>query len=150
MIHKQFFVCLVRYFISIRIICLVFQTQKLLAQETSVDFSNPVLISGSSFGNVFQQFYKIGDYESLIKLTSQSSLHKFGKDIIQKYYKEMQFGYPLKLRSLTKLNGIYTLNYVTTINALIVVIRMDVVTERDSCRIVLKDNFLKQKIFLYK
>ncbi len=126
------------------IIILLFQSS---AQK--IDYSYPPLIAGSSWGNIFQQFYKMGDYDSMIKLTSQTSLNKFGIDSVRKYYQTMNFGYSLKLKSWTIENGYYILNYQAQIEATKVLVRMRL-EKGDVARIVLPDNIMNQQFFLYK
>ncbi len=124
-------------------------------QEIKIDYSWPPLIAGTSFGNLFQQFYKQGDYQSMLKLTSDESISKYSRDTILNYYRQMDFGYPLKLKSWTKEDGYFILNYSSTIKATttIVRIRLHVDTSNgdgDTAKLVLPDNFKTQKYFLYK
>lgn len=116
-----------------------------------IKIKNPALISGSTFGNIFQQYYKLGDYNSLLKLTSDSSIKKFGKANILEFYKRMQFGYSLKLKSWNRFGNIYQLNYQAKITANYVIVRMTVMTDcSDSFKIILPDKFWQQRYFLYK
>lgn len=118
------------------------------SQELPRDWSNPVLILGSSFGKVFQGYYKIGDYEKLLQLTSKQTRKQYSDSIIIKYYQQMQFGYRLKLISMKKHEEYFILNYTTNISATESIISMKLIVELDTCRIVLPSKFLQQKYFL--
>jgi hypothetical protein len=117
--------------------------------QNQIDWSYPPLIAGSSWGNVFQRYFINGDYTTMLKLTSEESINKYGKDSILEYYREIQFSNPLKLKSWTKENKYYTLNYSTTIFATCVIIRMRLI-EGDTAKLVLPADFKTQKYFLYK
>ncbi len=129
-------------------------------QNEKVDFSNPALINGSSWGAVFQRFYKNGDFDSMMKLTSDESLRKFGRDTIRNYYERMDFGYKLKLKSWTRTKNHFSLNYEADILATRVIIRMELESvsgsaksdsaKSDSVKIILPDNFKTKKYFLYQ
>lgn len=102
-------------------------------------YINPVLIYGSSFGNFFQALYKIGKFEDMIKFTSSQSIEKFGQSKVLDFYKKMDFAYNIKLKSKSEDAGVTTLNYEAGIMATNNMLRMDVVVENDSCKIVLRD-----------
>lgn len=102
-------------------------------------FSNPVLIYGSSFGNYFQALYKIGQFDQMMKFTSSESINKFGRDKILEFYKKMDFAYFIKLKSKNDNEGFVTLNYEAGIMATRSMVRIDVVLENDTCKILLKD-----------
>jgi hypothetical protein len=105
----------------------------------SKPFSNPVLIYGSDFGNYFQSMFERGKYDEMLAFTSSESIELYGEDAILDYYEnEMQFGYELgKVKSKNVEGGVTTLNYKANIDATKVVIKIDVVIENDSCKIVL-------------
>lgn len=139
------------------IILLVFSYTSVFGQSEKIDYSYPPLIAGSSWGNIFQQYFKQGNYDALLKLTSDESIHKFGKDKILKYYQRMDFGYSLKLKSWTKDTSFFMLNYTCVINATTKIIRMRLspgdTSQRDytdTAKIVLPEHFFEQNIFLYK
>lgn len=104
-------------------------------------WDNPILIQGSSFGNFFQQLYKQGLWDEMIRFTSQESIDKYGIDSIKNYYKGMDFGYDMHLRSRTIYNNITTLNYESIILGRKTITRINVVIENDTCRTVI-DNTL--------
>jgi hypothetical protein len=118
-------------------------------QSKSLNFSYPPLVCGSTWGNVFQQYYKLGDFSAMLKLTSDLSLKKYGKYEIITYYKHMNFGYKIKLISWNKTDSSYSLNYETVINATQIIIRMELIAG-DTAKLLLPDNFHLQEFFLYK
>ena len=119
------------------------------SQEEKINFAYPPLVMGSSWGNIFQRYFKLGDFETMIKLTSNESLNKYGRETIKKYYASMDFGYSLKLKSWTRKDNYYTLNYDALRNATHVIVRM-VLIAGDSAKIVLPVKYLKDRYFLYK
>ncbi|TXI85132.1 MAG: hypothetical protein E6Q38_00875 [Crocinitomicaceae bacterium] len=112
-----------------------------VAQPVSKPYSNPLLIYGSSFGNFFKVLYKTGDFNTMMKFTSTETIKKFGYANVLEYYKTTDFGYEMKLRSRTITNGVYTLNYVANILSTQKVVRLDVVVENDTAKVVL-DNIV--------
>jgi len=112
-------------------------------------FSNPAMIYGSDFGNMFKIFYAQGNYDYMLKFTSAKSIKKHGKDKVLEFYKnKFKFGYALgALKSETKENENIILNYPDAkVFATKKVVRIPVTIENDSCKIVLPDNlseFLK-------
>lgn len=105
-------------------------------------FSNPAIIYGIDFGNLFRTLYKQGKYDDMIKFTSKESINEFGEDVIRDFYKnKMKFGYEIgKPHSQNVEGNMITLNYNGDIIATKTVIRINVVIENDSCKIVLPDN----------
>ena len=102
-------------------------------------YSNPAIIYGSSFGEFFQMLYKTGKFEDMVKFTSSQSLELFGREKVIGFYKSMDFGYKIDLKSMNKDVDIITLNYEADILATKNIVRMEVVIENDSCKILLKD-----------
>ncbi|MCX6276126.1 MAG: hypothetical protein NTV09_13065 [Bacteroidetes bacterium] len=124
--------------------CLPAQTQVIIC-----DFSYPPVVCGSSWGLIFQRFYKNGDIESMIKLTSDESILKYGRENISKYYYNMSFGYKIKLKSWRRENNYFILNYEAKIVATDVIIRMKL-CQGDTAKIVLPKDFKAYQYFLYK
>jgi hypothetical protein len=110
-----------------------------LSDASEKPFSNPVLIYGSSFGNYFQTLYKTGQFDHMMKFTSSESIEKFGRDKILEFYKNMDFAYSIKLKSKNDNDGVTTLNYEAGIMATRSMVRIDVVLENDTCKILLSD-----------
>ncbi len=109
----------------------------------SVDI-NPVFmvtreLAGTDFGNFFKTLYTQGKYDDMIKFTSKSSLDKFGEEKVLEFYKnDLKFGYELgKPHSQTIDGDTITLNYDANIIATKRVVRIKVLIENDSCKIVL-------------
>jgi len=116
------------------------------SNELKFDLSNPGLFAGSTFGEYFQRLYINGDFNQMLAFTSSRTRKEFGDKHLLAYYRQVDFGYSLKLKSKTIDNGIIYLNYLTTINATSRVVRMPVVVERDTVRIYL--NEIRHRIFL--
>lgn len=113
-------------------------------------FANPALIYGTDFLRMFQQFYMQADWEMMILFTSRESINRIGQKRLVAYYKQMKFGYFLKLYSMNKENNQFTLNYCAKLNATEQIIRCIVSVQNDTCRIVLPDNVLYSQTFLFK
>jgi hypothetical protein len=112
-----------------------------IEEEVKLDYSNPSVFMGSDFGNFFKTLYAQGKYDEMIKFTSKSSLDKFGKDKVLDFYKnDLKFGYEIgKPHSQTVSGDTITLNYNANIIATKRVVRINVVVENDSCKIVLPE-----------
>ena len=113
-------------------------------------FNNPALFFGSSFGNIFQAYYKQGDYNMLLHLTSKKSRLDFSDETLLQYYQTMQFAFHIKLKSIKKEGDEFTLNYIADIQATKHLIRMYVVVEDDTCRFVFDKEYFKQTFLLLK
>lgn len=105
-------------------------------------FSNPAIIYGTDFGNYFRTLYKLGKYDEMISFTSSQSINQFGKEAIVDFYKnDLDFGYEIgKPHSQVVSGNIITLNYEADIIATKKVVRIDIIVENDSCKIVLPGN----------
>lgn len=109
-------------------------------------YKNPFFIYGSDFGNFFQTMYKLGNYDQMIAFTSKESVDKFGKDVILDFYKnKLDFGYDIGKYPLSNnvSGNVVTINYEANIMATKKIIRLNVVVENDSCKIVLPENLNK-------
>lgn len=108
------------------------------SQSNSIKpFSNPAIVYGSSFGEFFMANIRYQDVNRAIKFTSKASVKKFGIEAIKKLYTSYAFNYKLKLQSISKENGAYSLKYATTEYATGKLKTMTIVVENDSCKIVL-------------
>lgn len=106
-------------------------------------YSNPFFIDGSSFGNFFQTMYKHGKFKDMLAFTSKESVDKFGIEKILAFYEnELKFGYDIGKRAISSgTDGdVVILNYKSDVIATKRIIRMKVVVENDSVKIVLPDN----------
>ena len=96
------------------------------------------------FTNYFQALYKVGQFEQLLHFTAHESIQRYGtKSLLEKYH-QMQFAYPLKLKSMTKEGGYTILNYETQKLATKRMLRLKVVIENDTTKLVIDENFLKE------
>ena len=107
-------------------------------QQNQNNWDNPVLIGGASFGNIINVNYQLGLFDELYRLTNstlKSSLSK--QDIINKY-RNLPMGFDLDFPiNKTDENGIIWLHYSAEINATKKIMRMPVVVEDDTCRLML-------------
>jgi hypothetical protein len=110
--------------------------------ETEKPFSNPAIIYGSSFGVFFQSLYKLGKFEEMILFTASESIEKYGEDSLLSTYKNMNFGFKMKLLNINNIEEKYILNYQAEIEATNRMIRMECVVENDSCKIVINDGLV--------
>lgn len=128
--------------LSILSVFFFLKTTNLYSQPNkSSPWNNPVLIEGSSFGNFFQSLYKIGDYDEMIRFTSEKSIKKYSVDSIKRYYQSVDFGYEMKLKSRVVHQNFTVLNYESNILGTTKITRLNVVVENDTCRLLL-DNTL--------
>lgn len=107
--------------------------------ESSKTFANPFLIEGSDFGHFFQALYKLGKFDDMVKFTSSGTLAQFGSTKVFEFYKTMDFAYDVKLKSHNNINDTIVLNYKPEIMASRHMIRMKVVIENDSTKVVLEN-----------
>jgi hypothetical protein len=131
------------------IVEILFGCNPVQAQD-KINYSNPALIMGTSFGKFLKTLYKIGDYNSMLQFTASQSRNKFKDMVILNQYMRMDFGYSLKLISIQKENQESIMSYSSKIYGTTCIIRFRVLLENDSVKIILPSNFLKQKIFLYR
>ena len=101
-----------------------------------VNWSNPVLILGSSFGEIVNTYYSIGDFEKLYCFTDQETKTKYGKERLIEEWKALPLGMELRLLNKTVEGDVQWLHYETTISATRRALRIPVVVEDDTCRIV--------------
>ncbi|MBK9317763.1 MAG: hypothetical protein IPM91_02250 [Bacteroidetes bacterium] len=118
------------------------------ATPAYLPFANPVSIYGTDFLRIFQQYYKQGNWDMMMKLTSQESVKHYGYNKILFYYNEMDFGYVIRLKSIKKTDSGIEMNYSANIQATQIVIRCFVVVENDTCRLLLGNNFMRSQYFL--
>lgn len=112
--------------------------------EEKLDFSNPTVFMGSDFGNFFKILYAQGKFDEMVKFTSKSSIDKLGKDKVLDFYKnDLKFGYEIgKPHSQFVSGDTIILNYNANIIATKRVIRINVIVENDSCKIVLPNKLI--------
>lgn len=116
------------------------KTQKQQTQE--IPYKNPALVFGTSFGHYVQSLFRNARYSDLLMFTSSQTRTKFGDKELLKYYKEQfRFGYQLGPLSNIKLEGdTLVLTYAkANIIATKRIIRIKVLIENDSCKLVLSN-----------
>ena len=67
--------------------------------DSNIDWSNPAFIAGSNLPELFQRYYLMGDYNSMLELTSNKSRERYGDENLIDYFKNMKFGYTFKLKN---------------------------------------------------
>lgn len=116
--------------------------------QSNKAWAKPILIHGSSFANIMQQLYLTGNYNMMLKLTAKESRVLHGDSVILSYYKQMQFSYPLRLVSHSRIGNKYQLIYKSKIDATVIRLYVNVIVENDTSRLVLPAGFEKKKYFL--
>lgn len=107
--------------------------------------NNPVLMNGSSFANYFQALYKLGNFNEMLLFTSNNLIAKYSKEKLMNTYQKMDFAYEIKLKSIqTNKDSSFTLNYSSVQFATNKMIRVHVVIENDTVKL-LDSDFLKLK-----
>lgn len=105
-------------------------------------FSNPALIFGSSFGHFFQCLLRLGNYNDMLKFTATKTRIKFGSAKLLNYYQnDLKFDYELGGLTNTYTTGdTITLVYSNAqIMATRKLIRLKVIIENDSCKLLLSN-----------
>ena len=103
-----------------------------------VDWSNPVLIGGASFGNIINVNYKLGEFNELYRLTNSALKSSLTKQEIINKYRSLPLGFDLDFpMNKTEENGMIWLHYAVEINATKKIMRMPIVVEEDTCRLML-------------
>ena len=137
--YKQLVICL--------LMILTLNSCMCKAQTSGGPWSNPLLIHGSSFGSVFQQLYLTHNYELMLQLTATDSRKILGDSVILGYYEQMQFAYPIRLISHTQRGNTYQLLYKTIINGTVVRLKVDIMVENDTSRVVWPLNLNETKYY---
>ena len=101
-------------------------------------WNNPVLIGGASFGNIINVNYQLGLFDELYRLTNSALKASLSKQGIINKYRNLPMGFDLDFPiNKTDENGIIWLHYSVEINATKKIMRMPVVIEEDTCRLML-------------
>jgi len=114
-----------------------------VVENPSLEFNNPSVFIGTDFITFFQTCYKLGDFDRMIKFTSSNSINKHGIQKVEQFYKDMNFGYDIKLLNVVNVDGQYIMNYKTSIIATKGIKRFVVIVEGDSCKIVLPNDLME-------
>ena len=101
-------------------------------------WNNPVLIGGASFGNIINVNYQLGLFDELYRLTNSALKASLSKQGIINKYRNLPMGFDLDFPiNRTDEKGIIWLHYSVEINATKKIMRMPVVIEEDTCRLML-------------
>jgi hypothetical protein len=109
-------------------------TEEITAEQA--DMSNPVMIYGSNIGSLFKTYYKVGDFNAMIRYTDKATIERYGRDSLMKIYRKLNLGYDIKLKSMTSEGNVKILHYESSTFATKGVRRLHVVIEDDTARIV--------------
>ena len=105
---------------------------------TQIDWSNPVLIGGASFGTIININYKLGEFNELYRLTNSALKSSLTKQEIVSKYRSLPLGFDLDFpMNRTEENGTIWLHYAVEINATKKIMRMPIIVEEDTCRLML-------------
>ena len=104
--------------------------------ELDMRYNNPSIFLGSSFGEYFRACHLIGHYEEMYRFTATESIDKYEKEQIMLFYNNIQLSYKLDLKTITKQGDYYILFYRTNTNATKRTLKMKVILENDSTKIV--------------
>ena len=102
-------------------------------------WSNPNIINGSSFGNVINTAYRIENFDLLYALTDSTTRRKYSKQEITDLCSTLGLGFEMRLLNTKKDSGIYSMSYEVMVDATRQIIRLPVVVENDTCRLLLME-----------
>ncbi len=109
-------------------------SQKIIVNKTAMN--NPVLMSGTNIGKLFNAYYRTGQVEQLITFTDKHTIEKFGREKLGVFYKNLNYGYDMELSGLRQDGDSKLLTYTCIISATKVIKQLRVVIENDTARIV--------------
>jgi hypothetical protein len=93
---------------------------------------NPAIYLGTTFGHYFQVLYRQGRYTEMLEVTSSTTIKKFGRDRLLRFFEEMDFSYRIKLKSLSET----TLFYETKIFGTKRTLKFHYCIENGKCKVV--------------
>lgn len=102
-------------------------------------FSNPAFMLGTNLGKYMQTLYKLNRVDEMMKFTASETIKKYGIQKVRSYYETCNFGYDIKLASMTGEGKYRILTYNAKINATNNIIRMKTVVENDTAKVVLEN-----------
>ena len=108
--------------------------------EAKIEFSDPAMIAGSSFGNFFISMIRTQNYEMAIKFTSKGSIKKFGRSTLLNEYSKFDFDYKLAQKSMKRNGDSITMVYSVNEYGTAKLKKFNLVLENDSCKLVVPDN----------
>ncbi|TXB66150.1 hypothetical protein FRY74_06145 [Vicingus serpentipes] len=114
-----------------------FDIQVSKSSDAKNGWSNPALIKGSSFGEIINTAYRLGNYQLLVRLTDSISRNELSEEEIINFYKKMNMGFKMKLQNIEGHNINYKLFYKVEVTATEQVLVMPVIIEDDTVRLEL-------------
>jgi len=100
-------------------------------------FSNPAFMLGTDLGRYMQTLYRLNRVDEMLKFTSSETIKKYGRDKVRSYYETCNFGYEIKLASMSGDGKYKVLTYNAKINATNNIVRMKTTVENDTAKVVL-------------
>ena len=100
-------------------------------------FSNPAFIFGTDIGKYMQTLYRLNKVDEMMKFTSSETIRKYGKEKVRSYYENCNFGYDIRIASVSVDGKYKILTYNAKINATNNIVRMKTVVENDTAKVVL-------------
>jgi hypothetical protein len=100
-------------------------------------WSNPNIIIGSSFGNIINTAYRLKNFELLYLLTDSTTRKKYSKLEITDIYSTLGLGFDMRLLDTKIDSGNFSMSYEVVIDATKQIIRLPVVVQNDTCRLLL-------------
>ncbi len=97
---------------------------------------NPAVMLGSDLGSIIRKAYQVGDYELMVHLTAHETIAKFGKEKLIECYKNLDMGKEILLKSISQEEDVLMMNYEATDQATKVIVRLPVVIENDTAKIM--------------
>jgi hypothetical protein len=121
----------------------IISKNKIQRQVKMEDWSNPIFINGSSFGDILNTAFRLGDFDLLYNLTDRKSKLQYSKGQIVNFYKHSGLGFKMSLISISHLDSCDLLIYRAEIFATEKTLRIPTVLEEDTVRLLL-DQFLNE------
>ncbi len=104
-------------------------------KDKTIKTNDPIFYSGSSFGKYLQILSKQGLFDEMVEFTDNESRIIFGDTIIKDFYRNIDFSFDMKLKSLSIEGKVTWLNYEALVNITKKTFRFPVVIENNSCRL---------------
>ena len=113
------------------------QPVSMVHEPVTESWSNPNIINGSSFGNIINTAYRLENFDLLYVLTDSTTRRKHSKQEITDICSTLGLGFEMHLLNTKKVSGIYSMSYEIMVDATRQIIRLPVVVENDTCRLLL-------------
>ncbi len=104
------------------------------------DFDSPALVNGtgSDFGLILRAYYLLGNYDRLYELTSSYDKQTMSKQEIETSYDQLDLSPEMKIQSMNEENETWEMNYRVKINATHRLLRLYVIKEESSYKLLLQ------------